>query len=57
MYCAFAEGTLEQTVTAVAVRRTASMEAMASEDTALLEAIVNVIEQAATSEVEAAVLV
>ena len=48
VYYAFAEDTVEEAVTAMVVRRMASMEAMAGEDASLLDAIAAVIEQAAT---------
>ena len=46
VYYAFAEGTVEEAVTAAVVRRMASMEAMAGEDAALLDAIADTIEHA-----------
>ena len=47
VYYAFAEDSVEEAVAATAVRRMASMEAMAGEDASLLDAIAAVIERAA----------
>ncbi|TXM69389.1 DEAD/DEAH box helicase [Methylobacterium sp. WL69] len=44
IYYAFAEGTVEETITATVLRRMTAMEAMAGEDTALLDAIAALIE-------------
>ena len=50
VYYAFAEDTVEEAVTATAVRRMGSMEAMAGEDASLLDAIAAVVERAALRE-------
>ncbi len=44
IYYAFAEGTVEEAITATVLRRMRAMEAMAGEDTALLDAIAALIE-------------
>jgi len=46
IYYAYAEGTVEETVAATVIARMASMEAMAGDDTALLDAIAAVVETA-----------
>ena len=57
IYYAFAEGTVEEAVTATVVRRMASMEAMAGEDASLLDAIAAVVERAATGREDATTFV
>jgi hypothetical protein len=47
IYYAYAEGTVEETVAATVIARMASMEAMAGDDTAMLDAIAAVVETAA----------
>ena len=47
VYYAFAEGTVEEAVTALVVRRMAAREAMGGEDASLRDAIAAVVEQAA----------
>ncbi len=49
IYFAYAEGTVEEDIAATVTRRMASMEAMAGEDTSLLDEIAAVIDSAATS--------
>ncbi|HEX8374798.1 MAG TPA: DEAD/DEAH box helicase family protein [Geminicoccaceae bacterium] len=46
IYFAFAEGTVEEAITATVLRRMGAMDAMAGEDTTLLDAIAAVIRQA-----------
>ena len=49
IYFAYAEGTVEEGIAATVTRRMASMEAMAGEDTSLLDEIAAVIDSAAAA--------
>ena len=49
IYFAYAEGTVEEGIAATVTRRMASMEAMAGEDTSLLDEIAAVIDEAAAA--------